>query len=73
MTSPYSFWLLYTADVYKRQKENHEAANGAFRGFLKCLRSVEEAGVLNAAGCYAPGSIADTEWMAKAYEMGKTV
>jgi len=54
-------------------QENHEAANSAFRGFLKCLRTVEEGGILNAAGCYAPSSIAGTEWLLRAYEMGRSI
>lgn len=54
-------------------QQNHLAATESFRGFLRCLRTVEEGGVLNAGGAYAPGSIAGKEWLEKAYEMGKTV
>ena len=68
-----AYFISVSAAPEARAKENHEAANGAFRGFLKCLRSVEEGGILNASGCYAPGSIEGTEWQDKAYEMGKTV
>lgn len=68
-----AYFISVSAAPEARAKENHEAANGAFRGFLKCLRSVEEGGILNASGCYAPGSIEGTEWLDKAYEMGKTV
>lgn len=53
--------------------DQHAAANASFRGFLKCLRKVEEGGILNANGCYAPGSIEGTKWLHMAYEMGKTV
>lgn len=57
----------------KNIDENHHAATESFRGFLRCLNTVEEGGVLNAGGAYAPGSIAGQEWLEKAYEMGKTV
>lgn len=50
---------------------NHEAANGTFRGFLKCLRTVEEGGILNAGGAYAPGTIREQDWMNQAFTMGK--
>lgn len=53
--------------------ENHRPANETFRGLLRCLRTVQEGGVLNAGGAYTPGSIAGMNWMEKAYEMGKTV
>lgn len=54
---------------------NHLAANESFRGFLRCLRTVEEAGILNAGGAYAPGDITKKgeEFLIKAYEMGKAV
>ena len=52
---------------------NHLAANESFRGFLKCLRAVEEGGILNAGGAYAPGSIEGKDWLKLAYEMGKAV
>lgn len=68
-----AFFISVSAAPEPHAQENHEAANGAFRGFLKCLRTVEEGGILNAAGCYAPGSIADTEWLTRAYEMGKSI
>lgn len=57
----------------KDTERNHHAATESFRGFLKCLRTVEEGGVLNAGGAYAPGSIEGQDWLQKAYEMGKTV
>ena len=53
-------------------EQNHLAANESFRGFLRCLRTVEEGGVLNAGGAYAPGSNAGKDWLNKAYEMEKT-
>jgi multimeric flavodoxin WrbA len=52
---------------------NHLAANESFRGFLHCLRHVEEGGILNAGGAYAPGSIQGQDWMDAAYQLGKTV
>ena len=51
---------------------NHLGANESFRGFLRCLRAVEEGGILNAGGAYAPGSIEGQDWLKAAYEMGKT-
>jgi multimeric flavodoxin WrbA len=57
----------------KDTEVNHLAANESFREFLKCLRTVREAGILNAGGAYAPGSIRSTEFMKKAYEMGRNV
>lgn len=57
----------------KNVEQNHLAANESFRGFLACLRTVEEGGILNAGGAYAPGSIAGQDWLNQAYEMGKTV
>ena len=54
----------------KDTERNHLAAN---ESFLRCLRTVEEAGILNAGGAYAPGSIEGQDWLEKAYEMGKTV
>lgn len=54
---------------------NHLAANESFRGFLRCLRTVEEAGILNAGGAYAPGSIQEKgqDFLRQAYEMGKAI
>jgi len=52
---------------------NHHAATESFRGFLRCLRKVEEGGVLNAGGAWAPATIIGQDWLQKAYEMGKTV
>lgn len=68
-----AYFLSVCAAPEPHTRENHEAANGAFRGFLKCLQNVREGGVLNASGCYAPGSIADTPWPGKACEMGRSV
>lgn len=68
------FITVSAAPISPEHAENHEAANGTFRGFLRCLRQVEEGGILNAGGAYAPGTIREQPvWMEKAYEMGKSV
>lgn len=68
-----AYFISVCAAPEAKAEENHAAANGAFRGFLQCLRTVEEGGILNASGCYAPGSIAATEWPTKAYELGRSL
>ncbi len=64
---------LITVSASPDVEENHLAANASFRGFLTCLQSVKEGGILNAGGAYAPGSIRDQDWMRQAYEMGKGI
>lgn len=67
-----AYFLSVCAAPAGQAEENHLAANQTFRGFLKCLRTVEEGGILNASGAYAPGSIS-TEWLGQAHSMGKSV
>lgn len=50
-------------------EQNHLAANETFRGFLACLRTVKETGILNVGGSYAPGSVKQED-LKKAYDMG---
>lgn len=61
------------APAGEENHRNHMAANESFRGFLRCLRRVEEGGILNAGGAYAPGEIEGTKWLEEAKEMGKSV
>lgn len=54
-------------------RDQHAAANAAFRGFLQCLRTVELGGILNASGLSEPGQAAGTKWAAQAFEMGRGI
>jgi len=64
-----------TVSASSEIETNHLAANESFRGFLRCLNTVEEAGILNAGGAYAPGSINEKgqSYLQQAYEMGKAI
>lgn len=44
-----------------------------FRGFAACLPAATEKGVLRAAGVYEAGSVAATNYMKQAYDMGKNI
>lgn len=64
-----AYFLTACAAPADRAEDNCMAANESFWGFLKCLRKVEEGGILNACGAYAPGSVTE-EWLDKAQKMG---
>lgn len=49
------FITVSAAPISPEHAENHEAANGTFRGFLRCLRQVEEGGILNAGAAMPRG------------------
>ncbi len=67
-----AYFFTACAAPTEQAESNCLAANASFRGFLKCLRTVEEGGILNACGAYAPGSIG-REWLDMARKIGRTI
>lgn len=65
-----AYFLATSADG---RKESMDAAIAGFRGFLACLDSVEEAGIICATGVTDIGDILGKPEMAIAYKMGKAV
>lgn len=65
-----AYFLATSADG---RKESMDAAIAGFRGFLACLDSVEEAGIICATGVTDIGDIRGKPEMAIAYKMGKAV
>lgn len=52
---------------------NAAGADESYLGFLRCLRNVENGGILHAGDCYSHGSIRETNWPEKARALGKSV
>lgn len=63
----------FIATCADSRKESMDAAVASFRGFLDCLNSVEEAGLIYATGVTEMGDIEEKPEMAIAYKMGKAV
>lgn len=61
--------------VTMADEEDTSAATtlACFRGYADCVEGAVEKGVLIAGGVYEPGVVKETDFLQRAYEMGKSV
>lgn len=64
------YYLTACAD---RELSTPEYALSGFRGFVMCLPNATERGMVLATGMGMPGAVKDSEFLAQAYELGKTI
>lgn len=65
------FYFILTAS--DDEEDNLNRAVEALRGFLCCVESPIECGVIKAAGVWGKGEVKNTPYMKKAYEMGRNI
>ncbi len=63
----------YIATAAEDSETVMDGTLAAFRGYADCVEGAEEMGVLCAKGVYERGEVSATEYMQKAYEMGRSV
>lgn len=64
------YYIMTAADT---ERSSMDTTLACFRGYADCVEGAVEKGIVFGTGVYQAGEVKGTDYMRKAYEMGKSV